>query len=168
MVAFTTNVRSALSLIRKNMLPERFTNKITVTEDGHWLWNAHTTKTGYGQFWDGNTQVYAHRFAWEQLKGPIPDETPCVLHKNSCHIRHCCNPWTCLYLGTQKQNIKDAIEIGTHYVLGSIFNLSKTNCPRGHEYTPENTRIRNGRRECRACDRERKRELCYKRKRKGA
>lgn len=33
---------------------------------------------------------------------------------------------------------------------GSV-NAAKTHCPRGHEYTPENTKITQGRRVCRAC-----------------
>lgn len=32
---------------------------------------------------------------------------------------------------------------------------AKTHCPRGHPYDEENTRLRNGRRHCRACERER-------------
>ena len=37
-------------------------------------------------------------------------------------------------------------------------NRSKTHCPHGHEYTPENTYNSGGRRHCRKCRRRRNRE----------
>lgn len=36
----------------------------------------------------------------------------------------------------------------------------KTHCVQGHEYTPENTRIHHGRRECKTCHREREKKRC--------
>ena len=33
-------------------------------------------------------------------------------------------------------------------------NAAKTHCPKGHEYTPENTRVVNGSRQCKACQAE--------------
>lgn len=62
-----------------------------------------------------------------------------------------------LAYGTHGQNNRDAVEHGTH------FNASKTHCPRGHEYTPENTGIvqRPSRgtsyRYCKTCESARKR-----------
>jgi len=37
---------------------------------------------------------------------------------------------------------------------GARVNREKTHCPKGHEYTPKNTRLKNGRRECVTCGRE--------------
>ncbi|NED52837.1 HNH endonuclease, partial [Micromonospora aurantiaca] len=37
-------------------------------------------------------------------------------------------------------------------------NAAKTHCIRGHEFTPENTYVKNGGRDCRTCARERQRE----------
>jgi hypothetical protein len=42
---------------------------------------------------------------------------------------------------------------------GSLPWSTRTACPRGHEFTPENTRVRrNGRRACRSCERDRERK----------
>lgn len=60
-----------------------------------------------------------------------------------------------LQWGTRSQNLLDAARHGTHY------NAKKTHCPRGHEYTPENTRQsppgRPAHRTCIACQRARQR-----------
>lgn len=55
-----------------------------------------------------------------------------------------------LAYGTGSQNILDEVIHGTHN------EARKTHCPRGHEYTPENTYYRPGHptgRYCRACNR---------------
>jgi len=63
-----------------------------------------------------------------------------------CRVRCCVNP--------------DHLEAVTHrenILRGNTFaavNAAKTHCPKGHEYTPENTRIHTGgRRQCIACSR---------------
>jgi hypothetical protein len=65
---------------------------------------------GYGKKWDPirKAVVYANRWAWEQKHGKIPNGMM-VLH-------HCDNP-PCinvdhLYLGTQKDNMRDRKERG--------------------------------------------------------
>ena len=50
-----------------------------------------------------------------------------------------------LFYGTRSENNLDAVRHGTH----GMANV--TECPKGHEYTPENTRIYDGRRFCRRC-----------------
>lgn len=49
--------------------------------------------------------------------------------------------------GTRADNMQDAIEHGTNGM------LNRTHCPKRHEYTPENTRVYQGRRFCKACKR---------------
>lgn len=52
--------------------------------------------------------------------------------------------------GTPSENRKDAVRHGTHNM------SSRTSCPKGHAYDEENTYLRrNGKRDCRACNRER-------------
>lgn len=58
-----------------------------------------------------------------------------------------------LCYGTQRQNIQDAIDEGRGC---AVFHAAKTECPQGHEYTPENTYVHVGkdgytRRHCRVC-----------------
>lgn len=51
---------------------ERFWRHVEKT-DGCWNWLAAKTKAGYGQFSIGYAnQVFAHRFAYELMIGPIP------------------------------------------------------------------------------------------------
>ena len=60
---------------------------------GCWLWVASLDRGGYGQFrvstspFDG--PVRAHRFAYEQLVGPIPSDREI---DHLCRVRHCVNP----------------------------------------------------------------------------
>ena len=50
-----------------------------------------------------------------------------------------------LCYGTRSENNLDAVGHGTH-VMANV-----TECPKGHEYTPENTYVYDGRRFCRRC-----------------
>lgn len=62
-----------------------------------------------------------------------------------------------LYWGTGGQNVGDAIASGRHT---SVAEAKKIQCPRGHDYTPENTYIKPkaGHRNCRTCHRREARE----------
>lgn len=52
---------------------DRFLAKIDRDASGCWLWTGGTVRGGYGQFWLNGKHVYAHRYAYETLVGPIPD-----------------------------------------------------------------------------------------------
>ena len=87
----------------------RFELKYNLFNDsGCWEWQAGLTTSGYGQFWDGNTNVRAHRKSWEIYVGPIP-EGKLVLHK--CNNRKCVNI-NHLYIGDHEQNMKDRDDAG--------------------------------------------------------
>ena len=69
----------------------RFAAKVEIADgsDGCWIWNASRSKSGYGQFWDGQTMVRAHRWAYEALVGPIDPSREC---DHLCRNRACVNP----------------------------------------------------------------------------
>lgn len=88
---------------------ERFEEKVMpVTETGCFLWTAHCNKNGYGTFWTGEKDEYAHRVAWKLYRGNIPKGL-CVCHK--CDTPSCVSP-DHLFIGTRKDNQQDAFQKG--------------------------------------------------------
>ena len=140
---------------------ERLAAGLVRMPNGCLEWTGYTDRNGYGQIRAGGRSPLTHRLAWELANGPIPDGLE-VLH-------HCDNPPCCdaidtkhhLFLGTQADNLADMAAKGRHGKQGI------THCPKGHEYTEANTRIKsNGTRNCRACHR----DTCarYREKRRNA
>jgi len=112
--------------------------------DGCWLWQGHT-KDGYGYArWEGREQG-VHRIVYAVLVGPCPED---LQPDHLCRQRACCRPDHLEWV-TLAENIRRG-ETGRH-------NSSKTHCPHGHPYSPENTRfVRRGpylSRLCRVCGR---------------
>jgi hypothetical protein len=132
----------------------RFATKLKRGAAGCWEWQGFRMRLGYGQFShsyaDGTRRMfYAHRIAYEWFRGPIPDGlTIDHLCRNTC----CANP-AHLEPVTNAENIRRAAALITH-------------CNYGHEFTPENTyrSKTTGRRECRACNARRGRELRQRRR----
>lgn len=113
--------------------------------DDCWIWIGDTTPNGYGahRIRPGEPRRAAHRISYEQHVGPIPGNRQL---DHLCRDRSCVNP-THLEPVTAAENTDRQDHA----------NRRKTHCPRGHEYTPANTTIRNGRRFCRKCAQGRKR-----------
>jgi len=72
---------------------------------GCWLWLAAVDEKGYGDFWDGDAVVAAHRASYRIHFGDIPAGAH-VLH--SCDVRPCVNPGH-LFLGDQSSNMADMV-----------------------------------------------------------
>lgn len=124
---------------------ERFWVKVdaaTGSLEECWEWRGALTQAGYGQGVDHSTGRFwlAHRVAFEQLRGSIPDG----LHiDHLCRNRLCVNPWH-LEPVTNRENVRRGMS-------GEL----KTECANGHPYTPANVYLHQGRhRQCRVCGRE--------------
>jgi hypothetical protein len=88
--------------------------------------------------------VLVHRLVLRAFIGPCPSGCEC-LHANDIKTD---NRLTNLSWNTPSANKFDLVRNGKHWA------ANKTHCPRGHEYSPENTYVRDGRRWCRQCRRE--------------
>jgi len=76
----------------------------------HLMWCGSSDGGGYGQISIEGKQEKTHRLAWEFAYGPIPTGLK-VLHL--CHLPPCIKAEH-LYLGTQANNVDDAIRAGNH------------------------------------------------------
>jgi hypothetical protein len=124
---------------------ERFWDKVDLgTGVGCWIWTgSEAGGDGYGGFWSNGRTVRPHRWAYEHLVGPIPDDLPL---DHLCRVRLCVNP-AHLEPVTVAENLyrSDA---------PAAVNRMKTHCLRGHQLTGENLYVRpNGQRQCRTCQR---------------
>lgn len=105
-----------------------------------WLWTAGRTSRGYGAFSADGRQHLAHRVAYEEESGSIPDG---LTIDHLCRVRHCVNP-----------SHMEVVTRGVNVLRGvgpSAANARKDRCPRNHPYDL----VSGGRRRCLACKRER-------------
>lgn len=140
----------------------RFWRKV-VKSEGCWLWAGHTNPDGYGRFWNGERNIPAHCWSFEDSGLVIPAGLtldhlchtldPTCLGGRTCPHRPCVRP-SHLEPVTNRTNVRRG-KAGRHMLAKAALI---TACPQGHEYTPENTFLdnRNGR-ECRTCRNDRKR-----------
>ena len=138
---------SALERFEASYIPE--------PNSGCWLWIGNQIdRKGYGRFTIDGRNGPAHRAAWRLYRGPIQSREIHVCHR--CDTRACVNP-DHLFLGTAADNNEDMRRKGRLVFPGAKERATRTHCKNGHEFTPENTRMRpypQRGRECRACRRQ--------------
>jgi hypothetical protein len=111
-------------------LKKRFWGKVDIGgENECWPWIAgRGGRDDRGYFRVDNNHIrVAHRVVWELMYGPIPNGMN-VLH--SCDNPLCCNPRH-LFLGTQRDNVLDAVSKGR-----ATSNAGEAN-PRAQRRVPE-------------------------------
>jgi hypothetical protein len=121
---------------------ERFLAKVSLDETtGCWLWTGAITGVGYGVLSFEGRKYNAHKMAYRHWTGEVPEG---LQLDHLCRVRHCVNPAHLEPVTHRENSLR-----GTG---APARNAVKTHCKHGHEFTPENTRIRpNGWRACRAC-----------------
>ncbi|HEV8574745.1 MAG TPA: HNH endonuclease signature motif containing protein [Dehalococcoidia bacterium] len=133
---------------RKSTPAERFARMVRANEaTGCVLWLGSKTLDGYGKFRVDGKNTSAHRWAYEQAKGPIPP---------GMHLDHLCRQRSCVNA--------DHLEAVTPYentLRGdhvAAIAAHRQTCARGHPWTDAST-YRRGRygRSCRTCGAENKR-----------
>jgi hypothetical protein len=144
------SVEEAEEMLAK--LPSHVRSKITVDDSGCWQWIGSKSSWGYGQVWVTGKRWVSHRFTYTTLVGEIPEG---LVLDHLCRVAGCCNPKH-LEPVTQTVNNLRGLAVAASAARGARV----THCPRGHEYTPENTILRKppqGRttqpRLCRECQR---------------
>lgn len=125
---------------------------------GCWNWTGPMYKSlGYGFITEGaKKRLRAHRFVYEQVVGPI---SAGLVLDHKCRNKMCVNP-------RHLEPVTTAINVRRGNA--GWKNAAKTVCDHGHEFTPENTIVKNKRwRACRECQRRGLRD-CARRRRGSA
>lgn len=107
-----------------------------VTESGCWIWMGKLNDAGYGTLRRNGKYLRAHRWIYQQLKGPLLSGLEL---DHLCHTRCCVNP--------------HHLEQVTHQVNADRgLGRKRESCPRGHPMSGDNLYFRpDGKRECRQC-----------------
>ena len=117
------------------------------------------TRDGYGKFRPGPGQkiVVAHRWAYEVFVGPIPDGMQ-IDHKCHSDDQSCPGGPNCGHRRCVNPAHLEPVTASENTLRQRHHERLKTHCPQGHPYEGENVLVRQGKRHCRECDRNRKRK----------
>jgi hypothetical protein len=120
-----------------------------------WNWTGATSK-GYGLLWMRGRRIRAHRYAWQEKRGPIPD---------GLQIDHLCRNRRCV-----KPSHLRVVDQRTNILCGdapTAQNARKTRCPKGHGYIVRKNGRMGLQRQCLTCRRERELRRYYAKKLAG-
>lgn len=139
--------------VRQSLITRLINWSSVCPETGCWIWQRTKSADGYGTLclWTPRNKpkrsTKAHRLAYEEFVGPIPD---------GLQIDHLCRNRACICPDhmepvTQQENVMR----GDAKFVSKRLALQRTHCKNGHEYTAENTAIyqNNHGRRCRECNR---------------
>lgn len=101
-----------------------------------WNWLGVVDSKGYGHMRIGGVQQRVHRASYEAFVGPVPEG---LQIDHLCRNRGCVNP-----------GHLEPVSCAENQRRSPLANVSKTACPRGHDYA-EHGRVYRGRRYCRIC-----------------
>ncbi len=118
----------ATSKTPEDKFEERY---IPEPNSGCWLWLGTLDGKGYGVLSVNRRNVYAHRFSYVKKYGPIPKGKE-LDHK--CRNTYCCNPDHVEAVTHRENMLRSEITLGGRHI-------RRTHCPKGHEYSKENTYI---------------------------
>jgi hypothetical protein len=108
--------------------------------DGCWNWTS-GTKRGYGQYRLWGRSWGAHQISYKLLVGEIPV---------GLELDHLCRNTLCV-----NPSHLEPVTPFENKMRAPNFTANRTHCPKGHEYTPDNTyKMPKGGRGCRPCRRE--------------
>lgn len=152
-VVAPVNVTAVIVTRGDQELAERFLKYVDPEEreDGCWLWmgaQAGRPDARYGRFWVGRrteaghpAAEQAHRVSYELFVGPIPE---------GLEIDHLCRSSLCV--NPEHLEPVTRLENQRRGFAPMQEQRKRTHCPKGHEYTEENTYVWNGMRRCRRCN----------------
>jgi hypothetical protein len=133
--------------------PNRVWDRVERDANGCLVWMGYLGSWGYGQLQASGKHVYAHRYVYEMLVGPIPKGKV---------IDHLCRNPRCVNI-----DHLEVVDVQTNTLRGagpSALNARKTHCAHGHPFDAINTYwTPKGKRACRACRRLTARRLYHRR-----
>jgi hypothetical protein len=108
------------------------------------LWIGCLSDSGYALLRVKGKNKRVHRLLWEAERGVLPSS---LTLDHLCRVRSCINIRHLEPVSARENTLRG--------ICRSAVNSRKTHCHRGHEFTPENTRIEGLRlRRCRQCRKE--------------
>lgn len=145
------------------ILQEKFWGKVALAQHGCWEWVGRKDVCGYGTFsaYEKGTgkrrHWQAHRFAYEDVRGPIPAYHPRGYQfDHICKNEGCVNPEHLQLVMPRENTLRSGCPAANQ--------ARQTHCSNGHPLFGDNLKIRKcGRRLCRICKNLRSKEE-YKRK----
>lgn len=114
------------------------------TTTGCLVWTGDVDRDGYGRTSVHGRMRKVHRVAYGILQAAL---LPGVVLRQECGNRRCWRP------SHMQPTTSRAATLAGGGVTAQHARAER--CPQGHEYTPENTAVRCGRRHCRQCHRDR-------------